>query len=440
MPGAAGLASLQMLGPARLEAAHALARNMTLVTVTEELRASGVRSLVIKGPAVAAWLYEDPGERPYGDVDLLVEPRSFSRAEAVLERMGFRGQHVGLANAEQPENAEHAHTWIRDADDFVDLHRKPMLVPVSPERAWFVLSRGSGTLRIAGTQLETPSPAAHLMIVALHAAQHGGRQPRPLDDLRRAMRQIDYATWKTAAELAAELDAGAAMRAGLSLVEGGPELADRLGLADDAGTVVRLLAARAPATALGIHRLLTARGIRARLRFVARKLVPTAAFLRLWQPVASRGRLGLMLAYLWRPFWLIAKLPPGVAAWAAVTLPSGRVRGTLGGSLWALRAWWRCRAQLRRGGLSAVQLPVPPPARPGGLGGVERSLRFVRATCLERSLVRQRWDAALGLRRDVVIGVRGPAASFGAHAWLEGERGDAAAFEELSRWPAPHAA
>jgi hypothetical protein len=371
-----------MAGPARLEAAHALARNMTLVKVTEELHAAGVRSLVIKGPAVAAWLYDDPGERPYGDIDLLVEPRSFACAEAVLERLGFRGQHVGLAKAEQPENAEHAHTWVRGGDDFVDLHRKPMLVPGSPERAWPVLSRDPRTLRIAGTCLETPSPAAQLMVVALHAAQHGGRQRRPVDDLRRAMLRIEYSTWQNAAALAVELDAGPAMRAGLELVEGGRDLADRLRLADDASTDVRLLAAGAPATALGIQRLFTARGPCARLRFVARKLVPTPACMRLWQPVASRGRLGLMLAYVWRPFWLIAKLPQGAVAWAAITFSPGRVRGALDGACWAVRAWWRCRAQLRRGGLSAVELPVPPPARPGGLGGVERSLRFVRASCL----------------------------------------------------------
>ena len=43
-------------------------------------------------------------------------------------------------------------------------------------------------------------------------------------------------------------------------------------------------------------------------------------------------------------------------------------------------------------------------------------------SCLERSLVLQRWLAAHGDPRDVVVGTEGGArTSFTAHAWLEGE-------------------
>jgi hypothetical protein len=35
--------------------------------------------------------------------------------------------------------------------------------------------------------------------------------------------------------------------------------------------------------------------------------------------------------------------------------------------------------------------------------------------------VLQRWRAAHGEPRDVVVGVRGTAAAFGAHAWLDDE-------------------
>jgi hypothetical protein len=112
-----------------------------------------------------------------------------------------------------------------------------------------------------------------------------------------------------------------------------------------------------------------------------------------------------------------------------------RIPAFVAGGWWALRAWPRCRAQLRRGGLDAVELPVPPPDRPGAQNGVRRVLGYVPASCLERALVRQRWHAAHGQPRDVVIGVRGPAADFGAHAWLEGDPGGPGEFTELTRWP-----
>jgi hypothetical protein len=59
-----------------------------------------------------------------------------------------------------------------------------------------------------------------------------------------------------------------------------------------------------------------------------------------------------------------------------------------------------------------------------------------RATCLERSLLRQAWLAEHGTSRDVVIGVRGGSAEFGAHAWIDGDS-DEVGYTEISRIAAP---
>lgn len=55
----------------------------------------------------------------------------------------------------------------------------------------------------------------------------------------------------------------------------------------------------------------------------------------------------------------------------------------------------------------------------------------VRASCLERSLVRQAWLRARGARHDVVIGVRG-GNNFEAHAWVDGDP-DAVDYVEIHR-------
>ncbi len=99
----------------------------------------------------------------------------------------------------------------------------------------------------------------------------------------------------------------------------------------------------------------------------------------------------------------------------------------------------------------AIRLPAPASDQPGAANGVHRALARLPASCLERSLIRQRWHAARGHPRDLVIG-RGPVADYGAHAWLDGDLpdpgdprdppgpgdpGDLERFHELRRWPPP---
>jgi hypothetical protein len=60
--------------------------------------------------------------------------------------------------------------------------------------------------------------------------------------------------------------------------------------------------------------------------------------------------------------------------------------------------------------------------------------RLGRASCLERSLLRQAWLRERGARRDVVIGVRREN-ELTAHAWLDGD-GDGFGYTEMLRIPA----
>jgi hypothetical protein len=109
---------------------------------------------------------------------------------------------------------------------------------------------------------------------------------------------------------------------------------------------------------------------------------------------------------------------------------------TLRGAWWTLRALRRVRRRLRRLGIAGASSAVPPP--PAGAHGVHGTLRRWPASCLERALVLQCWEAAHGRPRAVVIGVQGGRRDLRAHAWLEGS-GDrlAAAYHELMRVP-PH--
>lgn len=107
-------------------------------------------------------------------------------------------------------------------------------------------------------------------------------------------------------------------------------------------------------------------------------------------------------------------------------------------ALWALRAARRAGRSLRSGGLDAALIVPSPPSLPAEAErGVRAALARLGQPCLVRSIVLQRWLAAHGDRRDLIIGVKRPDEQFGAHAWLEGEPSHGGGpFHELLRRPA----
>ena len=80
------------------------------------------------------------------------------------------------------------------------------------------------------------------------------------------------------------------------------------------------------------------------------------------------------------------------------------------------------RTSLQTEGLDArSKLPDPPHAAPWLTPLVAARLTMQHATCLERSLIMQRWLLATGEPHDVLIGVRSPRETTIAHAWLDHE-------------------
>ena len=92
---------------------------------------------------------------------------------------------------------------------------------------------------------------------------------------------------------------------------------------------------------------------------------------------------------------------------------------------------------LRRDGIDAIDaLRTSPPAAARHRSTVTAVLDLAGASCLVRSAVLQRWDAAHDLPRRLVVGVaREPEGGIGAHAWLEGDDPGGRGYVELHRRP-----
>jgi hypothetical protein len=397
-----------------------LALDAALAEAVPALRAHGIEPLLLKGLAIARWLYDDPHARGYGVLDLLAPDDRHHEAMTVLTGMGYRD---ALSGRRASERAVHgiAMTRARPAPVAIDLHRRLKFVP-DPYRA---LAAGAESMLVAGVDVRVPGPAGLALIVALHAPQHGPAARKPLEDLRRAIERAGDDVWRDAAGLASRLGVAGRLAAGLRMSAEGASLARRVGL-----DVSAPRAARSGADPLRIllHRWA---GLDVRVRLARDVVAP----MRATHPGARRGGRGLAAACVCRQLRFASSLHDAAMRRAGSPLRRQPITGALLGAGWAYLALRSCRLQLRTGPLDAVRIPPPPLAYRDAVWGMRAALNAARPTCLERTLVRRAWHLARGVERCVVIAIRPPGEPFGAHAWLDGDR-VADGHRELLRWPA----
>ena len=309
-------------GPPPLDTAfaiRALALDALGAQLVDELEGAGIPSIMLKGPAIATWLYRDREIRTYGDADLLVPPAQWEAASGLLRRLGFEDDLGPLAHPRMESIASTG--WVRGSDN-VDMHCTLWGIEAGPQRAWEVLSAHTAPMKVGGRVVQVLEPATRAMHVALHAAQHGQPHGKPIRDLELALEQLPDDLWVESAAVAAELDATAGFATGLRMLPAGRALAERLGI-QDAGSVDSLLRVAQVPLAHGFEELATTPGLRGKLAVLRGEVFPNAAFMRWWSPLASRGRLGLAAAYAWRPLYLALKAGPGLLAWRRARRAAG---------------------------------------------------------------------------------------------------------------------
>jgi hypothetical protein len=282
-----------------------MALDAAAVDVLGALERAGARPVLLKGPSIARWLYDEPGERVYVDIDVLVAPDAAPTASDTLETIGFS----------YVVESWNSSVWVRRRSGVnVDLHTALLGIGLAPAPAFEALTRSVASFQLdrgAIPVLETRARALHIV---LHAAQHGVRERTSLEDLRRALTRLSNETWAEVAVLAAEVDAITAFAAGLRLLPEGEKVAERLGLPTVLTTLVAMRAATAPVVSEGMMSLAATPGLVAKMRLIAREVAPTSTYLRTHFPLARRGRVGLALARVWRPIWLLLHLGPALLA------------------------------------------------------------------------------------------------------------------------------
>jgi hypothetical protein len=295
-----------------IAAASNLLVDAATARVVRALRSEGVPSVLLRGPALARWLYDEEDRRPYADVDLLVPDDRLPDAQGVLAGLDFLESPLEATFARA--RPAHAETWIRSVDGVsVDLHRTLIGIGASAAFFWKTISAEAEPMTVGREEVSVPSPAARALFVALHASQHGPGFAQSLEDLSRALERVPQATWVQATVLAGELDAIPAFGAGIRLIPAGESLATALGLPIGQRIDRELAGSEVFHVAQGIKWMLETPGLLRKVTFLARKVVPPPATMRLRSSLARRGILGLAAAYVWRAVrlsWYALRMVP----------------------------------------------------------------------------------------------------------------------------------
>jgi Uncharacterised nucleotidyltransferase len=303
-----------------------LARNFAVDALTAEVAGAfgheGIEALVLKGPVLAKWLY--PGEvRTYIDSDLMVAPENRARAVGVLERLGFVEY---LPWMPLPLSLDAGGTaFRRRGGGMVDLHCQLPGLDSDPGAIWGRLAARAEQQVIGGVELRVPDRDVVLLHVVLHAAHHANLvDSKPLEDLRRALANVEESQWSSALELAHAYRGVPAFAAGLQLLPEGKDLARRLDLGE-LRSPRHEIRREDNVIAEELYALLCAdAGIRRKLAIAASDVFPRPDYMRWWSPLARRGKLGLAGAYLWRAIWVIGQAPRAIHILWRVRRANGR--------------------------------------------------------------------------------------------------------------------
>jgi hypothetical protein len=147
-----------------------------IADVVSVLQWSGIRSLVLKGPAIAHLVYPDPALRSFGDLDLMIRERDMPAAHRLLLRLGFECEvHLPVAPAKLTRWCTTYERVYADADSdrVLELHGDDLLNAGLRSRDLAGYWDRAQRVSLAGMHAETLALEDHLVHLCCHLHYHG---------------------------------------------------------------------------------------------------------------------------------------------------------------------------------------------------------------------------------------------------------------------------
>jgi hypothetical protein len=212
-----GAGTRSLFAAARRDAWAANARVLDAARpAVEALASAGIRTMLLKGAALSEHIYREPGLRPIGDVDVLIDPSQARSAMRILEDQGWiawRGY------GERDVLLAHGLDLRRPPEGAFDLHWYLLAECCWPGADDGMWQRARGGSSVTSSSL-VPAPEDLL----LHACVHGLRwspvhSGHWVADAAHVMRSAGGALdWEIVAEEAARRRLGLQLREALCLV------------------------------------------------------------------------------------------------------------------------------------------------------------------------------------------------------------------------------
>lgn len=144
-----------------------------LLRVLSSFESAGVQAIPYKGPALAAFLYDDVSLQQFADLDVLVRPADFRRASDILVSRGY-APHFKIDEDEEDAFIRLSYVQLFTRDEgtcLVELHwqiaPRFFAKPLVDEGFWGRL----GTMSLAGRDVPAPSNEDLLLMLCVHGTK-----------------------------------------------------------------------------------------------------------------------------------------------------------------------------------------------------------------------------------------------------------------------------
>lgn len=312
---------LQAMSQAMWEMQH----KIVLTGLLDALTDAGVKTVILKGTAIAYCYYSNPAYRTRGDSDLLIDPGSLSTARQVLRNQGFKPFYDFDADEDERKQEPWSISMIDGSQHEIDLHwsvlNSPLLDGVLPVKMALAESVALPPLGPECSMLPTHLALLHACVHrAIHVTspyfvdglvRYGGDRLIWLKDIDLMVRALDRAESVAFEGIAAKVGVGKICAQALLSAH------KLLGAPLDRDLYARLN--RSPAGPAGrylsqmhqgsraLEDLKSVQGYRGKLRYLAARLFPPAAFMR--TKYSDKAGWPLTLLYLHRIFGFLRSRP-----------------------------------------------------------------------------------------------------------------------------------
>lgn len=164
------------------------AKQQRMVELVGHFGRAGIDTLVLKGNAlIAGGYFDDAGDRPLQDIDILIRPEDQEAASDQLRSLGW--DDVGPDQFVE----YHSYNWRSPDGVLLDLHRK-LFQPPYPFVGLDSLWAHSKEVELFGAPVRIPDPTHLLMHCVVHGRVCWGTVPNPILWIVDAMRILQHAS------------------------------------------------------------------------------------------------------------------------------------------------------------------------------------------------------------------------------------------------------